>query len=220
MPLFANAAEDFGHMIIHGLAVAGAAAVGYVLTLGLVWLIGRLAFNRQAPRPVKRILATLGSVAVGLLALAMLFNNSGGAGWGFGPGMGFGTGTGSPSIDSSPATSRSPETAASAKVKPPSDDPGVRPLLPLRIRMLGGDKVRDERFYLVEDSTQPMTLSEIKNHLRQKRRKDDGVPAFREVAIVITPESVASDHPAVRQLFEFVRNDLQLSVSIQRTSDQ
>jgi len=49
--LFADVAAQFGRTIINILAVAGSAALGYVLTFGLTWLICRATIHKQPPKP-------------------------------------------------------------------------------------------------------------------------------------------------------------------------
>ena len=74
-------AQHFGNSIIHGLAVAGAAAVGYGLTFMLLWLTSKFAFNKRLPPQVRRPVCLLGAVAMGIFTWMLLFNGGEGGGW-------------------------------------------------------------------------------------------------------------------------------------------
>src|SRR5229473_1842066 len=82
--LFADVAEQFGRTVINILAVAGSAAVGYILTFILIWTICRLTIHKQPPRSLAKVLSALGAIAVGVVVAMLLFNGggTGGGGWG------------------------------------------------------------------------------------------------------------------------------------------
>src|SRR5262249_54079201 len=106
--LFADVAEQFGRTVINILAVAGSAAVGYILTFILIWTGCRLTIHKQPPRSLAKILSALGAVAAGVVVAMLLFKGGGGWGLGGGFGLGSGSGAGQSPTEKSPATQPSP----------------------------------------------------------------------------------------------------------------
>lgn len=208
--LVADVAEQVGKQVINVLAVAGSGAVGYFLTFALIWISCRMTIQRQPPKQVTKILSTLGAVACGIAAFFLLFNGAGGGGgWGFGPGMGFGTGS---------TQKAGPTQAQTVPVRTTQNDPGPSASA-LRIRILGGVKVKERRFFLVDGESSPRDLPEMKQLLRDRAKPMGEKPPIREVIIIVDNDSVARDHVAVRQLEEFVKEQL-LTVSILDQTDE
>jgi hypothetical protein len=72
--------------------------------------------------------------------------------------------------------------------------------------MLGGSQVHDQRFYQIEGDPQPSTLVEVGPRILDKH--------CQGIEVVIHPSSVAQEHPAVRELEKWARqNHLTVSLS-------
>src|SRR5437868_4392587 len=140
---FADMQQNIGNFVVSGLAVAGAGVIGYLLTLLLLWLISKFAFDKKLPKPITRFVCILGGVAVALLVAGLLFHGGGGGGWGFGPGFGFGTGSGT-----GEEKQKQPDGKDSGPPKTPRQDPtentgtAAGAAAPLQVLMLGGDRVK------------------------------------------------------------------------------
>ncbi len=184
------------------LATAGGFLVGYVLVAILGWLIQRYLFKRPAPAFLHRVCRLLGGLIVAILVAMMVFGGGGGEG----DGTGDGTGTGK----ASPTTGTPDPTAPITDVKP------TKPLPPaedrIRVTMLGGTDVKDERFYLVEVDTTPHTLAEAKALVQQKK---DATPKTLGLEIRFMPRNtLPKDHPAVLQLSRWANDTAGMSVTL------
>jgi hypothetical protein len=177
------------------------------LTAVTFGLICKLGLHKSTPKRVQKLLGILGGVATALFVGFLVFHGGGG-GWGFGPGLGFGGGGKSGSTEkSNPTSSRNkPEIAEAPKVQP-SDS--------MRIRMLGGDNVRDERFYQLELGNEVYTLESLKPLIRTQMQGKPGVPGIKRIVIVIEKDSVAHDHYAVVNLDKYA-HDQGLTVAVER----
>lgn len=202
---------DIGMQVLKFLAILGGAAVGWFGGSVSTKAMGVALKRKQMPQPVRRMNQTLGGLLLGI-ATGMWVTGEGGGGFGFGPGMGSGPGGSEP-------TSMEQQTApmpATPSVQ--EGDKGGEPLQPitLRVTMLGGGQVRDQRFYQLEEEATPLTLAGLRDTLLERRRqKQRGI--LKGLEIVITPESVAKDHPAVRELEKWAReNDLRVTMSFPR----
>jgi hypothetical protein len=214
--IFADLKSNIGNMVVNVLAVGGAGAFGFFLTRGIIWLIGKLAFNKKPPQQVSRLLGILGAVAMALLVAGLLFQGQGGGGWGFGPGFGFGTGSGESSNGSSTTESNGKTSQELTDTSTPKTGN------PLRIRMLGGKNVRMEDDKLViyqpEPGGEAYTLDRLKRLIRDRMQDKPGEPAIHEIVIIIEKNSVAHNHDAVLKLDQFAK-DQGLTVTIQRPAN-
>ena len=209
---------DLGMLVLKGLAVAGGAAVGWLGSGLLLRLLVRLSLQRGVPQKMLLPVRALGAVALGL-AVWVWVSSSGGGGPGRGGWFGFGGGGGQPSaVNTEPGPSA--EQAAerdTAKPKPPVDESPPQPAAEtLQIEILGGARVQNERFYLVEGEKEPRTLSEVR-HILQARRQDPEKPPLRGIVILLYGSSVARDHPAVKNLVKWAEEN-RLSVTFPPTS--
>jgi hypothetical protein len=185
---------DIGLELMKCLAVAGGGAVGAVGSGLLLRLIVRLALHRPVSRPVLRFTQALGAVVLGMAVWYWVYgpggSGFGGSGWGLGTG-----GSGTETAKSADEGKQKTETAAVKKEEPATS--AVQDTL--RIEMLGGGRVKAGRFYLCEGDRQPKTLSELQQTIRA-RGQDKDQPVLKRLEIVIYEDSVAKDHPAVRDL--------------------
>jgi len=187
--------------ILKVLAVAGGAAVGWLGSGLLLRLLVRLSLHRSTPRTVLIPVRALGALALGL-AVSMWAFSSGGAGPGLGGWFGSGQGGGQPSVakgEPGPST-EAPATHDAAPPKPAApEQPPASAEDTLRIKILGGAQVKAERFYRIEGETDPRTLTELRKAI-QARRQEAGKPPLKGIVILVYSSSVARDHPAVRNL--------------------
>jgi hypothetical protein len=196
---------ETGVYLLKLVAVAGGALVGGLTTRLTLYVVTRLLLEKALPRLVRWPLQLVGAAALGL-----------GVWWAFGSGGGFGLGGGwlGPGGPS--------ETAADnrSQLRDPTDaqelPPPVEPQT-LHIVLLGGDRVRQERFYQIEGETRPRTLAELRDAIRA--RPTDG-PPLKGIELTIFPDSVAQDHPAVRELEKWAKQSgLTVSLSFPKGAE-
>jgi hypothetical protein len=99
------------------------------------------------------------------------------------------------------------------KAKPPDEAVVTGKAGPevMRIEMLGGQRVQEQRFYVSEGQTAPQTLAELRQAIDDRQKR---TPPLKGIEIVIYENSVARDHPAVRDLERWAReHDLAVTVS-------
>lgn len=209
---------DLGMQILKGLAVAGGAAVGGLGSGLLFRLLVRFTLQRPVPQKVLLPIRLLGAVALGL-AVWMWVSSTGGLGPGLGGVLGSGS-NGGPSTETKREAGPTPESTAertSPAPKPPA--PESQPASnqdTLRVEILGGDRVKQERFYLLEGEKEPRTLAEVRKAI-QTRRQERDKPPLRGIVILIYGSSVARDHPAVKNLQKWAE-DNRLSVTFPPTN--
>lgn len=195
-------AEGIAAFAVKCLAVAGAFVVGYALIGLIVFALDRWLAGGKTNKGFKRVLRMLGGLAAALLAAYVLFYSSGGKGL-FGGGSDANTGTGAPAAPAS--TTEQPATPT------PPKTPEV-PLSPtdrvVRITVLGGSDVKDQRFYLIDDNANPLTFDEAKPAILARKPTD-----MRKLRLeIVFPEKNAlpPEHEAVDQLDKWARaNDIQ-----------
>jgi hypothetical protein len=206
---------DLGMQILKGLAVVGGAVVGGWGSGLLFRLLVRLSVQRSAPAKVVMPVRILGAVALGLAVWVWAFSSGGS-----GPGLGgwFGSGTGGQTSETHKESGPSSEPAAEPKVDgpertPPQSQPGPDTL---RIEILGGARVQQERFYLLEGENQPRTLPEVRKIIQARQQQRDK-PPLKGLVILIYGSSVARDHPAVKNLVKWAEEH-RLSVTFPPTN--
>ncbi len=199
---------DLGMQILKGLAVAGGAAVGWLGSGLLLRLLVRLSLHRSTPRTVLIPVRALGALALGL-AVGIWAFSSGGLGPGLDGWFGSGQGGGQlPRAKTEPGPSSEP-TAESDTTKPKRSAPESQPGQgqdTLRIDILGGARVKEGRFYLLEGETEPRTLTEIRKAVLARRQEQDK-PPLKGIVIMIYGSSVARDHPAVKNLVNWAEGN-------------
>jgi hypothetical protein len=196
--------EHVTEMVIRGLAVAGAAALGFFGIGGLTQLLSRAMTTYSMPRVPLNIIRVLGAVAVGLLAWALLFHTgdggSGGGGlWPFGGGGGSGTGkSGEP-----PATQREAPTSRGETGR----DTGRAERTGLKIVVVGSNPV----VYRVEGSPD-LPLDKLKESLLERKK---ATPPLQKLDIVVYKEDgPVPDSAPVTALVDWARdNGLKAAVS-------
>ena len=182
-------------------AVAGGALVGGLTTRITLAVVTRLVLEKALPRPVRWPLQLLGAAAVGW-----------GVWWafGFGGGLGLGGGFGPGGPAEAPTEARSllSEKSEDKDLPPPVEQQT------LHIVLLGGDRVQQARFYRIEGEQQIRSLAELKEAIRTG-------PSLKGIEMIIFPESVAQDHPAVRELEKWAKeNNLAVSFTFPKAAGE
>lgn len=196
---------DLGMQILKLLAVLGGATIGALLGGLLVRACTKLSLRRNVPTPALRTVQALGAGALGLAVWMWVFGSGGS---GFGGSGSTGTGSGNHPSASGPTASTPP--AKQPATTPPAQEPA--PPEVVRVEMLGGEGVQEKRFYLLDGDKEARNLTDIRTALRERRDKGKG--GLKGIEIVIYHNSVAKDHPAVRELERWAReNDLNVNMS-------
>lgn len=177
-------------LVLSVLAVAGGAAAGAAGAGMSTRLAGRY-FATRVPRPALLLSRLLGGGAAGLAVWLWVFG-TGGNGWGPGGGGALFGGKGAG------------DEGKSEQISTTGREPLVRSTAPansdtLRVIMLGGERVKDGRFYQVEGESKPKTFAELKEDIKAKQRAG----RLRTIEIVIYEDSVARNHPSVRELSDW-----------------
>jgi hypothetical protein len=185
------------------LSVIGGAAIGALAVGFAARRLGKWVGMRDARAPALNALRVLGAVAGGWVVWLVVFGPGsgpfGGGGGSFFGSHGQGEGSGKTGASSAVATAKSasPQTFVAPRHAA------------LRITILGGARVANERFYLVEGEKEPRTLAELKTVLKEQQQKA-GVMA---VELLIYENSVARNHPAVKELEQWAQqSDLTVTI--------
>ena len=206
---------NLGMLFLKLLAVAGGAVLGGA---GAGFCAGRVTkwtVRKQAPKTLVLGSRIAGCVAAGVGVWLWAFGN-GGSGLGFGSG-GFGAGgSGYIGYDRQPEKENTQtESKAGEKANPPEAPEHPAALRAARIEMLGGNRVQQDRFYVMDEQLPPRTLTELEQILQA--RKNQEKDPIKAIEIVIYEDSVDKDHPAVRDLQQWAQlNGLQVTISFPR----
>jgi hypothetical protein len=180
-------------------AVAGGALVGGIGTRVTLAVMTRLLVEKALPRLVRWPLQLLGAAALGW-GVWLAFGSGGGLGLGggwFGPG-------GSAEVPSNNGSAL--RDSAEATELPPPVEPVTLPIV-----LLGGHRVQQERFYQIEGQPRAFTLADLRENIRTRPADS---PPVKGIELIIFPDSVARDHPAVRELEQWAKqNNLAVSFS-------
>jgi len=187
--------ERVVQLVVDCFAVAGGFLAGYLLTWVVARQLDKWLTGHKSPYQLHLAARIIGGIAVAIL-VAMFVFGSGGSGDGSGTG-------GTPGDDKTNATGGggTPTLPTTNDTKPPLKTPNENPAPPeqrLRVTLLGGDDVRDEKFYLVDDDTQPKTFGEVIAAVNAKKDTTQK-PVGIEIRFPAR-NAPAQDHPAVMRL--------------------
>jgi hypothetical protein len=171
-------------------AVAAGALFGFLGSGFVVRKSTTALVRKEAPRAVVFPFRVVGGVIGGWLVMLGFGGGLGFFGGGEGPGNG-------PAAGVQPSANQSTEKRAVNLPPKPKVAPSATQTL--RIRLLGGPRVVGEKFYQIDSAAQPMTLSELKKTIDE--RKQHGL---KGIEILIYQNSVARNHPAVHNLEDWV----------------
>jgi hypothetical protein len=183
-------------------AVAGGVVFGWLVAGPLVRLLVRLAFHRDTPRLVVSLSRLGGAALVGFIVY-LLPIGLGGSGWGLGGGDGPGSGKGKGAGEvrtadrdrKAPADQR--DRTSREKTPPEAPRPDV-----LSVRILGGEAVKEDRYYEVKVNGKdtPLTVEGVRKILAEDKAK-----RIKRVEIIIDPDSVPETSPVVTELEKLAR---------------
>jgi hypothetical protein len=139
----------------------------------------------------------IGGAALGGIVMWLAINQTGGTGFGFGPGGGPGKGPGDGTAQKDGVTKDNKDSKADAdKDKNPKS-----PDATVSVVVLGGERVKEQRFYVL-GSDAPRTRADLEKVLQEQRSKN---PSLRELEIVLYTDSVPKDSEAVTDLEGWAR---------------
>jgi hypothetical protein len=167
----------------------------------LLRLLHRLVFRR----PARAVPVTVGRVAAAILVGVLVFLyfpiGGGGLGWGWGPGSGGGPGAG----PGEGGTARDSGAARGEPTRTQKTEKAGKDVLTVEMIPSKAYTPGSKRYYLVEEG-RPRTLEEVEMILKK------GQGRWGQVRIVIYANSIAEEHPAVRELEQLAeRYDLTVS---------
>jgi hypothetical protein len=190
-------------------AVVGGGVLGALVTGLLFSLIARAYFQQRPSRLMKRFVQLLGGLAVALAISKLPIGFGSGFGFGGGSGPGEGSADGS---KSNPVASLPDDTPKPPQQESPLTESTAAEGAVVRIEMLGGTRVQDGKFYLIEGDNEPKTKQEVYKII-EDRLKHSPRP-LKGVEIIVTLKSVARIDPAVTDLESWAKNrDLKVSVT-------
>lgn len=196
-------AGRFAQLVVNVLAVGGGFLAGFLGTGFVAWLLDRWLTGGKSPQGLKRACKTIGGVIVAVLIALMLFGH--GSGWNLlgGGGPGDDNGASAPKGDGGDGKGGTPPAPAPAP--PPPDVPPVPPprtyTAPedrVKVTLLGGEDVKEMRFYVLDDDPAPRALADVKAAVAAKRDA-----AMRPVGLEVRFDpkfTLPPSHPAVLQL--------------------
>lgn len=183
--------------LVNGLAVGGGFLAGYLLTWFGANLLDRWMTAGKTPRGVHMTARVLGGLLVAVLVALIVFGQGGdGFGLGGGPGDGKGQGTGDQK-GSGASTQTTQPISTDAKPAEPKTD-AIPPEQRVQVTLLGGEDVKDERFYLLDDDRTPHTLAEVTAAVTAKKAAS-AKPVGVEVRFNAN-NTLPRNHPAVLRL--------------------
>ncbi len=186
------------------LAAAGGFLAGWYLTGPVVWLLARLAFHRNVPRWANYLCKLVGGVVVAVIVFWFLPLGSGGGGGGSGGGTGKGVGPGTDGTGGKTVQSGKGEAKGEGGPKALANK-GTEIVV---VQLLGGKKVKDRKYYLVGNQSEPLDDAALHKYLK------DNLQKIAVVEMVLTDDSVGEAHPAYRYVQQLVLNDLGLQLKV------
>jgi hypothetical protein len=202
--IFGGNIQDIFFFVLRLLAAVGGFLAGWVLGGPAAAVLGRLAFHRPMP-PSARFVSKLGSgLLVGLLVFWYLVLGPGGGGGGRGGGTGAGVGPGKKGSGPAKVDGKGTgEDVGKGSLSPKTQKSSER----LAIKLLGGAEVKDGKYYLIDKSSTALDAAALKSRLEEVRNKIAGVD------IIVSDNSVGTDHPAYRYLLQLtLEYDLRPSI--------
>ncbi len=198
-----DAKEAISEFINGCLLIAGGFLVGYLLGGVIGWALGKYALRQQEPDTLKRIGRPVGGILLALIVAIIVFT---GKGKPHGEG---GDGKGTPSTDPNAGKDHKtdPNTKIDPNITPPKVD--VKPAdVTIRVTILGGTDVQNDRFYLIDDDRSPKTFTELKEAVAARRGKEKGKVALKLVLPPPpNPNRLPKNHPAITQVQDWAYDE-------------
>lgn len=181
---------NYQEWIVKGLAVVGGGFLGALLVGLILRVASKRLSSRTVPPRVKLAARALGGIAAGWLVW-MIITAPGGSGlWGGGGSLFGGRGAGEGSGKDNPSQ-------PTHQTEPGPTSPG-EPGQPetIKVILLGGHQVVDEKFYRFEDGREAYQLKDLQKILKDKEKQGSALT----LVILIYEDSVAQGHSAVKNL--------------------
>jgi hypothetical protein len=196
--------EKVAQFFVNALAVAGGFLIGWLLTGAAAWFLDKRLTGGKSPPAVRRVAKVLGGVGLAIFIALIVFGH--GSGWNFlgGGGTGDGKGTAPPGGPDGPDRGGPPATSADTPSPPDTRKEQPPPRDRVRVTVLGGDAVKNERFYLLDDDPTPRTIAEARATLAGKK---DAAKGALGIEVRFTADAaIPPNHPAVLQLTNWARD--------------
>jgi len=202
-------AERLAGFAIKCLAVGGGFLAGYLLGGLVAYALDRWVFNKKDPDLVKKSVRMVSGLVLAIIVALIVFGEGGGGlGLGGGEGKGTGTPTGEGQKEKTPAPAP-PDKEKQATPVPADTRPNEGTI---RVTVLGGTEVANERFYLIDDDRTPKTFAEVRAAVLARKAGDK-----RRMTLAILfpppPNRLPIDHGAVTQLVKWARDEAGLDVT-------
>ena len=199
---------QMGQLVVNCLAIGGGFLAGWFLTAIVTGGFDRFVFHRKSAPALHKASRNTGGLALAILVGIIVFGH--GQGWTLFGGGGSGNENGG--ATKTAAGAKADERKSEEKTTPIS----LRDLPPLderiRVLILGGEEVKAERFYVVDDAVGPKTFAEAIAAIVAKRDASLGKRVGVEIRFS-TANALPQDHPAVTRLARWVRTEANLSVT-------
>ncbi len=198
--VFAFVGFDTDRVVQFGLnllAVGGGFLVGHVLTGVVAWALDRWITGGKTPHGVHRVARVIGGVAVALLVALMLFGRGG---------TGSGDGGGGPNPNDKGPGGGTTTQPTTREVQPPPPEPQKEAPPPeqrVRVTMLGGKNVQDEKFYLIDDDRTPHPFADVVAAVDAKKAETKK-PVGIEIRFT-ADNTLAETHPAVVRVMNWAK---------------
>jgi hypothetical protein len=139
----------------------------------------------------------VGGAAIGGIIMWLAISHTGGGGFGLGPGSGPGKGTGDGSVHKDAAGKDHKDAKADAD----KDKSTKTQIATATVVVLGGERVKEQRFYVLGNDA-PRNRTDLEKVLEEQKSKNE---ALKELEIVLYTDSVPKDSEAVTRLEEWAR---------------
>jgi len=209
-PLFGfltDAQDSFNELLHNVLLVAGGFLVGYISGGLLAWALGKYALKMKDTTNAKAVGRPVCGAIVALIIAMIVFT---GKGKPIGDG-GDDKGTTSNEGSKSNPANATPDPKVNPKITTPVVD--TKPAdVTLRVTVLGGEDVLNEKFYLLDDDRRinAKTFTELKAAIAERRKNEKG----KVVVAVLFPvkNALPREHPAVTQVAKWAAEEAGLDV--------
>jgi hypothetical protein len=192
-------------VVLRGLAVVGAAAIG---GFGLGWLarlVARLMVAKPLPRWATQVLRVAGALTAGCITWLLVFGSGG-------PGFGFGSGGGGWPFGGSEPGRNGSETKPARETSAAEPDDSIMGAGAVRVEVLGDRPEERIRFYRVEGTKDRLTLDQVRDAVRERKKQ---APPLKAVVIVLYRDSPDEPKAQVQDLLELAK-DFKLRYPIDR----
>jgi hypothetical protein len=202
--------ERFAQLVLNILAIGGGFLVGQIFFGITAWFIDRYLLASKSPLGLKRVIRLVGGVAVAILVAFIVFGH--GVGWTMFGGGGQSdtndTGTQPPSSVTTDDPTASPPTSSTPPVQDKTTISTFNSSTPterVKITILGGPDVKDERFYLMNDDATPKKFAEVTAAVVAKRKSINHAVGL-EIRFTST-NTLPREHPAVVRLTNWAQTN-------------